>query len=324
MENQSVEDREKKQIQKEEKEEKIGFFEILKQSFNPKVYKEVMDRYSFGKIFKYFLLFLFLVALFSTVKYFSFFFELRGELVNWVETDFSDFIEENIPESLKIENGEVWCSEEQPFVRSFEFEEERNGEKKESYFIIDTTGEIEEIGEREGMLITKNKITIRSEEYSGHFKEEDFDISEIEYFEIRKGNISRGEFLVLLTENKNISITQEKLERWSRNLILIITPFILVFGFIFLIIGKLFYVLFFSLFSLILNAILKTNLKYRQLFAIGILALIPVTLIGILVSLFAAGFPFLWVIYLVFLTFAIMSYKKSHKEEAEKENLKTA
>lgn len=314
MENQEIENQEKKQ------EKKIGFFEMLKQSFNPKAYKEVMKKCSFGKIFKYFILFLFLVSLFTTIKYFSLFFELRGEIINWARTDFADFIEENIPDSLKIENGEVLCSEEEPFTRSFEFEEE-NGDKRKFYFIVDTTGEIEELKEKEGILIVKNKIMVRSEETPGRFTEEDFDISEIEYLEIKKGNTGKGEFLVLLTENENILITQEKIERWSRNLILISAPFILIFGFIFLIIGKLFYALFFSLFSLILNAVLKTKLKYKKLFAVGILALVPITLIRIIIDLFTPGIGLLWVVYLVFLTFAIMNYKENYKE-VEKEDPK--
>lgn len=319
MENQEIENQEQKKQEK-----KIGFFEILKQSFNPKSYKEIIRKCSFGKIFKYFILFLFLVSLFTTVKYFSICFELRGEIINWAKTDFANFTRENIPESLKIENGEVFCSEKQPFTRSFEFEEE-NGDKKEFYFIVDTTGEINEIGEKEGILITKNKIIGRSEENPGHFTEEDFDISEIEYLEIKRGSAENGEFLILLSENENISITQEKIERWSKNLILIAAPFVLIFGFIFLIIAKLFYILFFSLFSLILNAILKTKLKYKELFAVGILALIPITLIRIIIDLFASGIGLLWVVYLVFLTFAIINYRENYKEnckEVEKENIK--
>jgi hypothetical protein len=301
--------------QEQKQKEKIGFFGVFKQSFNPKSYSKIIKKESFGRIFKYFTLFLLLVSLILTLKYSYVLIGARNNFLDWAKTDLPNFIEDNFPEDFRIEDGEVWCSENQPFIRRWATKEEGD-----IYFIIDTTGKTKEFKEEgQGLLITKDKLITRTEENSGHFKEEDFDLSEVEYFELRKGNIEKGEFLSLSTKNKNIIITQEKLERWSRNLIFLAVPFILIFGFIFLIIGKLFYTIIFSLLSLILNSILKINLRYENLLNIGILALIPVTLIEIIISLFQVKFGFLWVIYLIFLIFGLINCR-----EIKKENLKTS
>jgi hypothetical protein len=110
--------------------------------------------------------------------------------------------------------------------------------------------------------------------------------------------------------NFNLDITSDSIDKITKRFSVIAFPFFLVLFLIFLFPSKMTQVLFFSILSIILNDKLKTNLKYKELLNISIYAVIPPTILSMILMLLNLRLPFFWIIYLtIYITFIYRAIK---------------
>ena len=241
--------------------EKIGFWESLTISFQPRAYRKIISQ-PFGRSFRYLALFLLLVSLVLSVKYTL---VLRGgmEKANkWINTSAAGMIAKNLPEEIKIKNGQVSTTAKEPFVRHWDFGGE--GKKGEVALIIDTTGRTRDLDDyRQGILLTKNKLIFKNTKPGGAAEIKEQDLSQIKLFVLRRWDKEKGELAVITSGKNTFPLTYEDIKRWrektSRLLPLMIVPLL-----IYYLIAKMVHLFFFSLASLITNDLTKAGLEYRK------------------------------------------------------------
>ncbi|OQX54534.1 MAG: hypothetical protein B5M48_00250 [Candidatus Omnitrophica bacterium 4484_213] len=277
---------------------KIGFWKSLAQSFNPKFYKEIAKQ-SFGRSFKYLILFLLLVSLLIGGK---FAIALKGGMQKaeqWINENLPGKIKEYLPKQMEIKNGELSVSAEQPFIKS---------ENKEFAFVIDTTGQITSLDNyKNGLLITKTKMILKQTKPTGGVEIKEQDFAEIESLTIRRGDETRGEIVKFISPQKSFVLTYDLLNRWARKLWQIVFLPIFIFLFIYFLITKFLQLFLFSPVSLITNTLAKVKLQYKDLLNIGVYALTPATFLATLFLLFNVVIPAFGFIYvLIYSAFLVL------------------
>ena len=282
---------------------KIGFWKSLVQSFNPKFYKEIAKQ-SFGRSFKYLILFLLLVSLLIGGK---FTIALKGGMQKaeqWINENLPEKIKEYLPEQMEIKNGELSVSVEQPFIKS---------ENKEFAFVIDTTGQITSLDDyKNGLLITKTKMILKQTKPTGGVEIKEQDFAEIESLTIRRGDETRGEIAEFISPQKSFILTYDLLNRWARKLWQIAFLPIFIFLFIYFLIAKFLQLFLFSPVSLITNTLAKVELQYKDLLNIGVYALTPATFLATLFLLFNVVIPAFGLIYiLIYSAFLVLGVLNS-------------
>ncbi|MCD6093461.1 MAG: DUF1189 domain-containing protein [Candidatus Omnitrophica bacterium] len=282
---------------------KIGFWKSLVQSFNPKFYKEIAKQ-SFGRSFKYLILFLLLVSLLIGGK---FTIALKGGMQKaeqWINENLPEKIKEYLPEQMEIKNGELSVSVEQPFIKS---------ENKEFAFVIDTTGQITSLDNyKNGLLITKTKMILKQTKPTGGVEIKEQDFAEIESLTIRRGDETRGEIAEFISPQKSFILTYDLLNRWARKLWQIAFLPIFIFLFIYFLIAKFLQLFLFSPVSLITNTLAKVELQYKDLLNIGVYALTPATFLATLFLLFNVVIPAFGLIYiLIYSAFLVLGVLNS-------------
>jgi len=225
-------------------------------------------------------------------------------------------IANNLPEEIKIKDGQVSTTAKEPFVRHWDFGGE--GKKGEIAFIIDTTGRVRDLDAyRQGLLLTKNKLIFKNTKPGGAVEIREQDLSKIKLFVFRRGDKEKGELAVFTSGKKTFPVTYKDVKRWrekaSRLLPLMIVPLL-----IYYLIAKMVQLFFFSLSSLIINDLIKTGLEYKKLLNIGVFALVPPTVLALLFLVAGESVPYLGMLYiLVYLIFLVMGISKS-KAQSDK------
>ena len=243
---------------------------------------------------------------------------IRRAFLNWAKENLADFIEKNFPQDISIRNGEVSSSEKQPFVRKIS-----NGK---FVFILDTTGKITSL-DQEGILITKDKLITKFKNEEGEYETNEIVLWDMEDLEIKKGDLSKGEYLLISRKEGTTVLTYKTLQKWSLIFVSFVFPLMFLVLFVKYVILRTFLLFSSSLFSLFFNYLLKKELGYQSLVKIGLSCLVPYDTAKILggvifswqntFSLFYLIIYFL--LYIAFLFLYIYSFKKEEKEiEKEK------
>ncbi len=298
--------------------EKIGFWESLTISFQPRAYKKIVSQ-PFGRSFRYLAIFLLLVSLVLSIKYTL---VLRGGMEKadeWINAQAAGMIAKNLPEEIKIKDGQVSTTAKEPFVRYWDFGGE--GKKGEVAFIIDTTGRTRDLKDyRQGLLLTKNKLIFKNTKPGGAVEIREQDLSKIKLFVLRRGDKDKGELAVFTSDQKTFPLTYKVIKRWrkkaSRLLPLMIVPLL-----IYYLIAKTIHLFFFSLASLIINDLTKAGLEYKKLLNIGAFALVPPTVLALLLMVAGEFISYLGILYiLVYLICLAMGIVKS-KAQSDKDTV---
>ncbi len=289
-------------------ENKISFRESLTISFQPSAYWRIVSQ-TFGRSFGYLTIFLLLLSAVFSIQYTLAVRESMNKAGKWIRASLPGKLSEILPGEIKIENGQVSTSAEEPFIRRWDFEEE--GEQKEFAFIIDTTGQVRNLDDyQQGLLLTGNKVISKGIQPRGAVQIKEQDLSNIKSLILRRGDEEKGEIAVFSLEEKTFPVTYENIKKWQR-IISWLTPLIIGPLLIYYLIAKLIHLFFFSLVSLIVNEQTRAGLKYPNLLNIGIYALIPPTVLALLAQLAGEPIPYFHLLYvLVYLTFLVMGIKR--------------
>lgn len=285
-----------------------GFAGILN-SFKPNFYREIAFL-PFTKSLKYLLFLILVIALILSVK---FVFDLNtvANLFYKNSQEYLPDILSQIPE-IKIEAGQVSSPVKQPYIF-----------KKDDFsFILDTTGKINSLDStKEGILLTKNKLSVKTAKDGGaetEINEYDLEKMRLHRLILKPGDMQKEELINLTWGDKEFSITPDWIKNFTFKITLFLFPVILLFNFLYFFVAKLFQVVFFSLASLVINATNGAKLKYSNLLNIGTYAITVPTLLSVVLLMFTGitnrAVMVFWplayiVIYIVFLSVAIMQCK---------------
>ncbi|MDP8253033.1 MAG: DUF1189 family protein [Candidatus Kaelpia aquatica] len=148
--------------------------------------------------------------------------------------------------------------------------------------------------ESESLLgLTRENLIIKSkiEEIKSEIKVYDLkNIEELLIAPIEKGiNISSGEF--------RLDLTPDFINRLNKRLAIFAFPTLLILLLTTFFFSKLIHIFSFSIFSLIFNSRLNANLKYKQLLNIGIYALVPPTVLTVILQTLNLRTPLSWALH---------------------------
>ncbi len=199
--------------------------------------------------------------------------------------DFSQFIDNSIKwydqtiGKIEIQKGKVVFDKPQPF------QTQRYG----FTFGIDTTGKTSSVEGDWGLLFTKDKLYYKDK--SGQVNT--YDLSRTEHLVVDKTIFTR-----------------------LKDVLFVLACLIMFIGvYIGAMVAKFFQVFLVSLFSLIMNVSVGANLKYKNLFNIGIYALTPSIILGVINTIFKLYIPFFWIIYCgVYMIYIIMGITNTKSE----------
>ena len=295
-------------------EKKGNFWQELIQSFNPNFYCSIVQQ-SFGRTFRYIILLALFVAIALSVKpTVDFKIQMFGA-TRWAQG--------NLPQILSgitvitIEKGQVFCSAQQPFVKRLDIQ------KDKVTFIIDTTGQITSMdGYDLGLLLTKNKLILKSTESEGVAKIQEYDLSKVAYFNLQAGEKAKGEIVnIAFNKEKTYQLTYRKLAKLLKIFQWAAFPIILISLFSYYTFTRIAQLFIFSPLSLLVGKFTKSGINYPKILNIGAYALTPPTLLAVLFIIIKAGPPAFWLlymfIYVFFLIAAILKCKKSLIIEGE-------
>lgn len=198
-----------------------------------------------------------------------------------------EWVRQNIP-PIEIQNGIATVDVKQPYIV----------EEGGYVFIIDTTGEITSLDKYEkGLLLTKGKFIVKE----NNAKTQIFELAHI------------------IKDSQKLIIDEHSLGLFRKN-VWNFFPVFLIWHYIRLCLAKFFHILFFSLVSLVTSSVIGVKLNYRQLFSIGLYAITPSVLLGILLAAFGRPLPFFGIIYsgiyIIYLIMAVTSCREEEKDKA--------
>lgn len=199
----------------------------------------------------------------------------------------TNYFESDIP-YFELKNGELQVEGDMPIV----FEEGSN------ITVIDTRDEVDESivdGYQQGFLLTKTKM-------------------------ISKQGIERTEYS--FNDFGKFNFSKEDVQKFLPKLKIFLTPIIIIGIILATILGKLFNSLFVSLIGLIVNGAVKGNLKYDDIYKIGIYSMTLPSIIKLLIklfplqhSIFSSMFFFIYYgIIVLFITKAVGIIKRDAQE----------
>ncbi|MCD6227942.1 MAG: DUF1189 family protein [Candidatus Omnitrophica bacterium] len=107
-----------------------------------------------------------------------------------------------------------------------------------------------------------------------------------------------------VTPKNTFLLNSHSVERFLKKISVFIYPIIFLWFLSWYGVSKSLHILIFSIFSFLINNKLSTSLTYKQILSIGIYAIIPVTLLGLIKDLIGLQIPMFWFIYsLVYMGF---------------------
>lgn len=294
--------------------ERNNFWVELTQSLNPTFYRKIVQQ-SFGRSLRYIILLALFVAMVLSVNY--------TVVLKTVTVGVRGWARGNIPQILSgihtitIKNGQVSCAAQQPFVKRLDMQKDRVS------FIIDTTGQITSLdGYDLGLLLTKNKLILKSMEREGMAKIQEYDLSKVAYFKLQAGEEAKGEIVnIAFNKEKTYQLTYKKLAKLLKIFPLVAFPIILIFLFSYYAFAKMAQLFIFSPLSLLVGKFAKAGINYPKILNIGAYALTPPTLLAVLFIIIKVNIPAFWLLYMIlyvfFLITAILKCKKSLITEGE-------
>lgn len=270
-----------------------SFWQKISLGFKPSFYKEIIFPTS-KQGFKFLALFLLFLALFLTFKSSYNLYKFSQELIRNSPVFFERL--RDLPE-IKIEKGEVILPKEK-FVKewgSFSLTINREGEIP-SYL---------EKSEKTNLVLLRKQAIWKTPQ-----KTEIYDLSGINYFNFR---FNQANFPVVELNGKTLQLTTEGMKSFANCLVPLISPFLLIFTFFALFVGKSIQIFLFSLLSLIINKVKKLKLTYSNILNIGIFALIPALIFETIIKLINLKIPYFGlvysIIYLVFLIPGLLKFR---------------
>ncbi len=294
-------------------EKKGNFWQELTQSFNPNFYRLIVSQ-SFGRSLRYIILLALFVATVLTVRHTA---DLKTVIVGvakWGTTDIPQILSD-IP-TITIENGKVSCAAQQPFVKIWDIDKDlvkkMDLDKDRVTFIIDTTGQITSLdGYDNGLLLTKNKLIIKSTEAEGVARIREHDLSKVDYFKLEPGKKSKGEIVNITLKRGRFSLTYNTFAKWLKILWWVAIPIMLIFFFVYYIFAKIVQLFVFSPLALLIAKFAKTGISYSKLLNIGAYAFTAPTLLAALCYIIKLNIPILWLLYIsLYVSFLIMAIRK--------------
>ncbi len=282
-------------------EDRPGHWLSLFKSFDTHFYRRIVNQ-SFGRSFVYVTLLSFAVSLLFSAKYSIMFMNFIPKSQYWVRAQLPEKWPQGLTE-IKIEKGQVYSSVTQPFTQKW----------REVAFVLDTTGKINSLDEHnQGILITKNKVILKSKESKYETRTREFDLSKVDSLVIRRGDMDKGIIVEIVNNGKPYNITYKSFGVLLK-LFSIAAFFALFFsGFVYYLIAKTLQALIFALFGLLTNTIINAGLRYSGLLNISIYAITPATALSIAIMLIGAKIPTFWLLYcLVFGVYLVMGIKNA-------------
>lgn len=268
-------------------------------SFDPKFYKTIAKQ-KLGKSFGFLCVFILILSAVISFKWTANIKASLPEINSWVRKNFEEIISD-LPE-IEIKDGKL-IAPETNYIKKFEGEFALIVEPDEEkvYSLMKNFPN--------AIVLTESKLVIKNTKSRGVQAEiKETNLSEVAYFKVTP-----------YQEGLEITTSQNSQNKFKVNPVIIkslLGKFTLIFFpacFLFLLIvfflRKLILVLFFSLVSLIIKSSLNQRLSYKNLFTIGIYAMIPPTCLVVIVELLGLRIPLFWVvyssIYIVYLFLAI-------------------
>lgn len=198
----------------------------------------------------------------------------------WIEK-IGGWMEESLPE-ITVTQGQASSPAHQPY--------QVEAQEKNFIFVLDTTGTIQDVPAQypSGILVMKNKVV---------FKENAFQKREYS-----------------LTQFSGVTLNKQTIGELKRTLKILAAPLLFIGLFLYLFLARLIQVLFFSLISVVVNLAGDVRLSYSSMFAIGVYALVPCSLLGTIVALIGSPlllFPAVYLSsYLIYLVAGVLQCKR--------------
>lgn len=205
---------------------------------------------------------------------------LSFDALYWIEK-IGAWMEESLPE-ITVTGGQASSPAQQPY--------QIEAEGKNFVFVLDTTGAIQEVPAQypSGILVTKNRLIFKE----NNFQKREYDLAQL----------------------SGVALNKQTIGELKRILKILAVPLLTVGLFLYLFFARLIQVLFFSLISVVINLAGGIGLSYQAMFAIGVYALVPCSLLGTLVALIGKPlllFPAVYLSsYLTYLVIGILQCKR--------------
>lgn len=289
---------------------KTFFYSFTRSLFEPKYYKDVAKS-NFWFSFKYLWFLLFILTLIKGFTLGGQYLKSRPQIQPEVNK-FVTYAENFYPKALelKIKKGQLSTNVQEPYIFDLEKTKLQTGQKH--FLIIDTKGSIENYPNYNSyILATKNAVVYPSKSENNRIGE-----TSVFYFRNLKQNF---------TLNKNIYNNFLNVIRpYSNKVLFFVDYFALMFLFLFLIFGSLFWtggvmfgLVFLTFFVWILNLIFKKQFSYGSLFRMGMHAVTWPILVNELLGYVKFPFPkFYSLIFLVWMLIVLFSQGKKISQKA--------
>jgi len=205
---------------------------------------------------------------------------LSFDALYWIEK-IGAWMGESLPE-ITVTGGEASSPVHQPY--------QVEAEGKNFVFVLDTTGSIGDVPAQypSGILVTKNRLIFKE----NNFQKREYDLARL----------------------SGVVVNKQTIEELKRTLKILAVPLLAVGLFLYFFFARLIQVLFFSLISVVINLAGEIGLSYQAMFAIGVYALVPCSLLGTLVALIGKPlllFPAVYLSsYLIYLVIGILHSKR--------------
>jgi hypothetical protein len=205
---------------------------------------------------------------------------LSFDALYWIEK-IGAWMWESLPE-ITVTHGEASSPAHQPY--------QLEAQGKNFVFVLDTTGTIQDVPLEypSGILVTKNRLIFKENKS----QKREYDLARL----------------------SGVVVNKQTIEELKRTLKILAVPLLAVGLFLYFFFARLIQVLFFSLISVVINLAGEIGLSYQALFAIGVYALVPCSLLGTVVALIGKPlllFPAVYLSsYLIYLVIGILQSKR--------------
>ncbi len=188
--------------------------------------------------------------------------------------EFISALKTDIPD-FALRDGHFTCQGEMPFIKKTD----------KNILVIDTSGKTSPAileGYKTGVLITGSTIVYKK----NTMESTNYNLSDL----------------------KKLNVTKADLVGYANNLMIPGIILIFIIGVICIYLFKLIGVLFLSLLAFILSKIIKTEIDFKNLFKIGIYAIIIPSLLTFCLYLFNINIPYFWIVYYAIAIFFIAKF----------------
>ncbi|UCD15837.1 MAG: DUF1189 family protein [Candidatus Omnitrophota bacterium] len=276
------------------------------ESFNPKFYKEIAKK-KFSRSLGFLVVFIVIISAIISFKYSAAIKKVLPQIISWAQNNLGS-ISEDLPE-IEIRDGiltlpQTFYSKEwgQDFSFVIEPQREKVFPMLEGYSNV--------------LILTDTKLIMKySKPDTGQSEIKMYELAEIKHLNL----VPIQDGVKVSIQEDSFNITPLFVEKLISRFSWFIYPVIFFWLMFMYSLNKVIQLFFFSLLSLIFKNSLNRQLSYKQLLTIGIYAMVPPTVLAVIMELLGINFTAFWIVYLGIYVFYLFSGIKAAGQTPQKE-----